>query len=164
MQGGSGSTIRSGTRWGCRTSPTPASSPSASSWRTPPESWRPSGARPSSTRRPCAPRWSTAWWEAGFSLDNARTAVPRADVTYVAGCLFRAVELCAHAVHAHAGRWLVNEKGAVASAGRLAAAPEDFTRRAQEAMARLGGDRAQLQAAVDVVSTLLDEVRLRTSP
>ena len=103
-------------------------------------------------------------WEAGFSLDNARTAVPRADVTYVAGCLFRAVELCAHAVHAHAGRWLVDEKGAVASAGRLATAPEDCTRRAQEAMARLGGDRAQPQAAVDVVSTLLDEVRLRTSP
>ncbi len=43
-------------------------------------------------------------------------AVSRADTTYVAGCLFRALELCAHAVHAHAGRWLVNEKGVVASA------------------------------------------------
>ncbi len=48
--------------------------------------------------------------------------------SYVAGCPFRAVELCAHAVHAHADLWLVNERGAVASAGRLAAAPDDATR------------------------------------
>ena len=26
--------------------------------------------------------------------------------------------LCAHALHAHDRRWLVNEKGAIASAGR----------------------------------------------
>lgn len=97
--------------------------------------------------------------EAGFSLDSACKAVSRADTTYVAGCLFRVMELCAHAVHAHSGRWLVNEKGAVASAGRLAAAPEDFTRRAQEAMARLGDDPAQLQAAITAASALLDEVR-----
>ena len=98
-------------------------------------------------------------WEAGFSLDNARKAVSRADTTYVAGCLFRVMELCAHAVHAHSGRWLVNEKGAIASAGHLAAAPEDFSRRAHQAMAHLGDDPTQLQAAVTAASELLDDVR-----
>ncbi len=98
-------------------------------------------------------------WEARFSLDNAHKAVSRADTAYVAGCLFRAVELCAHALHAHAGRWLVNEKGAVAAAGRLAAAPQDFTRRAQGVLAHLGDDPGQLRAAITAASALLDEVR-----
>lgn len=97
-------------------------------------------------------------WEAGFSLDNAHKAVSRADTAYVAGCLFRTMELCAHALHAHAGRWLVNEKGAVTSAGRLAAAPEDFTHRAQGVLAHLGDDPAQLRAAITAASTLLNDV------
>ncbi len=56
-------------------------------------------------------------WEASFLIDNARKAVTRRDTTYVAGCLFRVVGLCAHALHGRAGRWLINEKGAVAAAG-----------------------------------------------
>ncbi len=69
------------------------------------------------------------------------------------------MELCAHALHAHAGRWLVNEKGAVASAGQLACAPEDFTLHAQAVMAHLGDDPAQLRVAITAASTLLDDIR-----
>ncbi len=98
-------------------------------------------------------------WEAEFSLAGARKAVARADTAYVAGCLFRAVELCAHAVHAQAGRWLVNEKGAVASAGRLPTAPADFTRLAHGVLTHLGNGPAELEAAVAAASTLLDDVR-----
>lgn len=58
-------------------------------------------------------------WEASFTIDIARKAVSRGDTAYVAGCLFRVIEVCAHALHGHAGHWLINEKGAVASAGRL---------------------------------------------
>jgi len=74
---------------------------------------------------------TSSLWEAGFCLDVARKAVSRAHTTYVAGCLFRTVLLCAHALHARSGRWLVNEKGAVTAAGRLPSAPQRFTRRAQ---------------------------------
>ena len=42
-------------------------------------------------------------WEAGFCLDIARKAVSRLDSAFISGCLFRAVLLCAHALHAHAG-------------------------------------------------------------
>lgn len=102
-------------------------------------------------------------WEADFDLDNARKAVGRADTTYVAGCLFRAVELCAHAIHAHAGRWLVNENGAVASAGRLATAPEAFAHRAHGVLAHLGEDPARLRAAITTAATLLNDTRATCS-
>lgn len=49
--------------------------------------------------------------ESEFIVGGARKAAPRGDSAYVAGCLFRAVGLCAHAAHAAAGRWVVNEKG-----------------------------------------------------
>lgn len=98
-------------------------------------------------------------WEAGFSVDNARKSASRADTAYVAGCLFRTMELCAHAVHAHAGRWLINEKGAIASAGHLPTTPQDFARRAQGVLARVGDDPAQIRAAITAASTLLADVR-----
>lgn len=70
--------------------------------------------------------------EARFLLGGAGKAAPRGDRAYVSACLFRVVGLCAHAVQADAGRWVLNEKGALASAGRLPNAPRDFADRAQE--------------------------------
>ena len=103
-------------------------------------------------------------WEAGFTLDIARKAVSRADTAYVAGCLFRAVLLCAHALHGWAGRWLVNEKGAIASAGRLPAAPPGFTARAHGVLAHLGDQPDQLQAAITAAQALIDDVRATCKP
>ena len=97
-------------------------------------------------------------WEAGFSVDNARKALGRADTAYVAGCLFRAVELCAHALHGRAGRWLINEKGAVSAAGRLAGAPPDFTERAHGVLAHLGRGPDELGAAVTAAADLVSRV------
>ena len=42
------------------------------------------------------------------------------------------------ALHGHAGHWLINEKGAVASAGRLPEAPASFAERAHDVLAHLG--------------------------
>lgn len=42
-------------------------------------------------------------WEAEFMIDGARKAVVRGDSAYVAGCLFRALLLCSHALHATPG-------------------------------------------------------------
>jgi Nucleotidyltransferase domain len=98
-------------------------------------------------------------WEAGFCLDIASKAVSRSDTAYIAGCLFRAVELCAHAVHGRAGRWLVNEKGAVAAAGRLPGAPPQFAARAHAVLAHPGDTPEQLGAALTAATGLLGEVR-----
>ena len=96
-------------------------------------------------------------WEAEFLVAIARKAVPRGDVTYIAGCLFRVMGLCAHALHGHAGRWLINEKGAVDSAGRLPHAPPNFAVRAHGAITQLGTDSAQLTAALDAADELITD-------
>ncbi|WAL70589.1 nucleotidyltransferase domain-containing protein [Kitasatospora sp. YST-16] len=99
-----------------------------------------------------------AAWEAPFALANARKGARRGDAGYVAGCLFRAVGLLVHALHARAGQWLVNEKGAIASAGRLPCAPPEFERRAQELFAPGGTDPASLAAVLDRAEELAREV------
>ncbi|CAG7587222.1 nucleotidyltransferase domain-containing protein [Rhodococcus opacus] len=98
-------------------------------------------------------------WEADFVTMLARKAIPRADATYVAGCLFRAVCLCAHALHAHARRWVINEKGAVAAAGALPNAPTDFTARAHAVFGRLGTTPDELTAALTLAEQLVDDTR-----
>jgi hypothetical protein len=102
--------------------------------------------------------------EATFTVQIARKAVARADSTYVAGCLFRAVELCAHALHGSARRWLVNEKGAVAAAGRLPNAPADFTRRAHAILAHLGSRPPELERAIESAARLIADTKAACQP
>ncbi|SCL64609.1 Nucleotidyltransferase domain-containing protein [Micromonospora citrea] len=93
-------------------------------------------------------------WEARLLLDGAGKATSAGDSGYVAGCLFRVVGVLAQVLHARAGRWLVNEKGMLASAGRLPDAPPDFARRAQALLAAVGRTPDELAA------TLADARRL----
>ena len=65
-------------------------------------------------------------WEADFLLQIAAKATSRGDAAYVALCLSRAMLLCAHALHAHDRRWLVNEKGAVAVSGPVTLCANGF--------------------------------------
>jgi hypothetical protein len=111
--------------------------------------------------RPYPPRLRDAvvsgLWEAGFCLQNAEKAVSRADSAYVCGCLFRAILLCAHALHAHAGRWLINEKGAVNAAGQLAESPPGFAARAHAICAGVGTKEDDLRMTLTSAQRLLDE-------
>ena len=94
-------------------------------------------------------------WEADFLAGIARKAVSRRDSAYVAGCLFRLVGVCVHALHGAAGRWLVNEKGAVAAAAALPGAPERFEQRVNAAFAQVDGDPLHLTAAIDTAADLV---------
>ncbi len=98
-------------------------------------------------------------WEADFVLLGARKALPKSDTAYAAGCLFRAVLLCAHALHGHARRWLVNEKGAVRAAANLPNAPVGFETRAHGLMANLGVAASDLNEAIDRAAALTADVR-----
>lgn len=111
--------------------------------------------------RPLAEALISGMWEAAFTIDIARKSLIRSDTAYVAGCLFRVVGVCAHALHGAAGRWLINEKGAVAAAGRLPGAPADFTARAHGLLAGLGTTPDELNRALDVAAELVREVRRR---
>ncbi|MER7340800.1 nucleotidyltransferase domain-containing protein [Streptomyces sp. NPDC000075] len=97
-------------------------------------------------------------WEAPFCLANARKGASRGDAFHVAGCLFRAVGLLVQGLHAHAGRWVLNEKGAVRAAGELPVAPADFSARAHGLFAVLGTSPAVLSAALDTADALVADV------
>ncbi|MFF0374991.1 nucleotidyltransferase domain-containing protein [Actinoplanes missouriensis] len=96
-------------------------------------------------------------WEADFLIGLARKAVTRGDSAYVSGCLFRLAGVCAHALHGAAGRWLINEKGAVAAAGALPGAPDRFAARVETAFAAVSGDPLHLSLAIDIAADLVLE-------
>jgi hypothetical protein len=90
-------------------------------------------------------------WEATFALENARTSLHRPDPAYIAGCLFRSVACLAQVLHALNGRYLLNEKGAVAAASQLPRCPPGFAARVEEAL-RGGPD------GIDMLQALVGEV------
>ncbi|MGK5679183.1 nucleotidyltransferase domain-containing protein [Actinoplanes sp. URMC 104] len=94
-------------------------------------------------------------WEADFVVALARKGVSRSDTAYVAGCLFRLVGVCAHALHGAAGRWLINEKGAVAATAALPGAPQQFAERVDRAFAALDADPLRLRLAIDIAADLV---------
>ena len=94
-------------------------------------------------------------WEADFLIGGARKAVSRGDAVWIGGCLFRALGVCAHALHGAAGRWLINEKGAIAAAAALPGAPERFRDRADAVFACVDGDPAHLALALDAAADLV---------
>jgi hypothetical protein len=94
-------------------------------------------------------------WEADFLLGVARKAITRQDVAYVSGCLFRLLGVCAHALHGAAGRWLINEKGAIAAADALPGAPPRFRPRVEAIFAGLDADPVRLTAALDAATDLV---------
>ena len=97
-------------------------------------------------------------WEARFTLDIAAKAVRRADAVYVAGCLFRAVGVMAHALHGHARSWVTNEKGLVGLTAALPDAPSRFAERAGDAVAALAPDPTALDTALAIAASLVADV------
>lgn len=67
-----------------------------------------------------------------------------------------------HALHGHSREWLINEKGMVASAGRLAGAPPRFTERAHAVLGGIGAEPDQIRAASSDAAALIQEVRAAT--
>jgi hypothetical protein len=94
-------------------------------------------------------------WEAEFLIGGLRKAAERTDSAWVAGCLFRVVMLCVHALHGRAGKWLINEKGAVHSAGQLTLSPLNFEERAQAILGQLGTTPSELASAIDAAADLV---------
>lgn len=97
-------------------------------------------------------------WEAGFSLDVAGKAADRGDAAYVSMCVTHAVGVLAHALHAHAGAWVTNEKGLVDSAGRLPEAPPEFAARAHRLCAGFGTRPDDLTSRLEAAKQLLSDV------
>jgi hypothetical protein len=96
-------------------------------------------------------------WEAEFALANARKSLDRGDVSYLAGCAFRAVACLCQTLFALNGVYLLNEKGAVAAAGGFARAPSSFAVRVAAVFADLGSGVPA--AGLDRLRDLIVETR-----
>jgi hypothetical protein len=96
-------------------------------------------------------------WEASFAIANARKSLDHGDVSYVAGCVFRAIAGLCQVLFALNGNWLLNEKGAVAVVDGLALKPADFSRAVAHIYAGLGAGK--LVAVLDGLEALVAETK-----
>lgn len=103
-------------------------------------------------------------WEADFLLGGLRKSAQRADPVWASGCLFRVLMLCVHALHGRSGRWLINEKGAVAATERLETAPPHFAADARQLLSHPGLTVDELARTVDVAQLLVDATRIACQP
>lgn len=93
-------------------------------------------------------------WEASFAVANARKSLDRGDVSYLAGCVFRAVACLCQTLFALNGVYLLNEKGAVAAVDGFARRPSDFPDRIAAIYADLGtGAHAAALARLEALAS-----------
>ena len=85
-------------------------------------------------------------WEMLFSIENAQTAVPRGDETYIAGCAFRSLACAAQVLFAVNRRYLINEKGALAAAASLPLTVDNLAERARNVWQAIGLSRIRCSA------------------
>lgn len=97
-------------------------------------------------------------WEASFSAANASKAVGKLDANYVAGCCFRAVACLNQTLFALNGKYLMNEKGAVAEAQTLPLALSHYRSTVDGIFASLSPDAERLADAVGALERLIREV------
>lgn len=95
--------------------------------------------------------------EARFFLSIARKAAAKGDVTYVAGCAFRAASCLLQVVFATNRQWLLNEKGALALAAKFAATPKDLRLKLEAAFTELAAGPQGLLSALGAIAALVDE-------
>ncbi|HYO69896.1 MAG TPA: nucleotidyltransferase domain-containing protein [Archangium sp.] len=77
-------------------------------------------------------------WEVGFAIENAELAARRAEQTHIAGCAYRALCCVAQVLFALNGRYLINEKGAVAEAANYPLTLEGLARAQAEIWRDIG--------------------------
>jgi Nucleotidyltransferase domain len=97
--------------------------------------------------------------EADFNIAIARKGLARQDAVYISGCLFQALIVSSNAIHAAAGQWVTNEKGAVARAGELPTAPPGFAERSAQVAGALGTTTEELEQAIESTAAIVAETR-----
>ncbi len=95
-------------------------------------------------------------WQADFLLDAAGKGVPRGDLAYVALCCSTAALICAHAWHAAAGVWVMNEKDLVPGVARLGIETGSFVEDVRTALGRLDADEMSLRSGVAGMRAVVD--------
>ncbi|MFE5323464.1 nucleotidyltransferase domain-containing protein [Paenibacillus sp. NPDC056579] len=99
----------------------------------------------------------TFLWEAGFSVSAACKGAAKQDVSYAAGCCFRAVSCLNQVLFALNGQYWMNEKGAVQLAGRFPVTITDYKSRINGVFTGLTSDPDELHAAIQTLETIVQE-------
>ena len=98
-------------------------------------------------------------FEAGFCVLIAEKPVRRADVSYVAGCIFRAVTCLLVVLFALNREHWLNEKGALNLTGRFRIVPPGFCESVEAIWGCVVKDSDSLAAAIAMVRELNDDVK-----
>jgi len=99
-------------------------------------------------------------FEAGFCLLIAEKPVRRADVNYVAGCVFRAVSCVLVVLFALNREHWLNEKGALRLADRFLIVPPGLSERVETIWRSVVKDSGSLTSALTMIRGLSDEVKV----
>ncbi|MBR1125204.1 nucleotidyltransferase domain-containing protein [Bradyrhizobium lablabi] len=95
-------------------------------------------------------------WEIAFSIGNAELGAVRLDQTHVAGCVYRALACIAQVLFALNERYLINEKGALREAAKLAQTLPELMERVDDVWQFVGdGD---FETAVAILRELQQEL------
>lgn len=98
-------------------------------------------------------------WEAGFSLEVARKAIERGDVSYIAGCGFRTIACLLQVLFALNENYLLNEKGAIVKAEAFGIKPERFRERVEQTISSLNPEAESLGLALSELEKITKEVQ-----
>jgi predicted nucleotidyltransferase len=98
-------------------------------------------------------------FDAEFEISICAQPAERADVMYVAGCLFRAAGLMTFVLYALNRRFFLNEKGASAESRQFAIEPARFHDTVASVLGNVGTTAAELAASVAGFQRLAAELR-----
>ncbi len=98
-------------------------------------------------------------FDAEFEISICAKPVERADVMYVAGCLFRAAGFMTFVLYALNRRFFLNEKGASAESRQFAIEPARFHDTVASVLGNVGTTKAELAASVAGFQRLAAELR-----
>ncbi|MBN1305345.1 MAG: nucleotidyltransferase domain-containing protein [Anaerolineales bacterium] len=93
-------------------------------------------------------------WEIDFSIEIAKKGIAKADVAYTAGCYFRSIMCMLQVLFALNHEHWLNEKGAVAMAGKFERKPANLQDRIDEIFALLGPAPESLQKSLAILKGL----------
>jgi predicted nucleotidyltransferase len=97
-------------------------------------------------------------WEAHFSLEAAYKSIARQDVSYAAGCCFRAVSCLSQTLFALNEQYWMNEKGSVELIQSFSIRPRDYKTRINEVFSRMSYDKEDLTYSIKQLDQIANEV------
>lgn len=96
-------------------------------------------------------------WETTFSLEAAKKAVLREDISYITGCCFRSVACLNQVLFALNEQYCANEKGAVHIINTFPKAPINYKVRVNQVFDLISTKPEQLAQAINVLESVIKE-------